>query len=60
MQAPMANITNEDTAASRGLPVSPGVKPSSSRAWVSSARSGSRIILTESSSAMSGSTPRLR
>ncbi len=60
MQAPMANITKDDRAASNGFPVAPGVKPSSSRAWVSRASSGSRIILTDSSSAMSGSTPRLR
>lgn len=43
-RAPRANVANEEVAAWIGDPSEPGVMPSSSRAWVSSASSGVRII----------------
>ena len=41
--APTAKVTNDDTAALTGEPSAFGSMPSSSRAWVSRASSGSRI-----------------
>ena len=58
--APIEKAMNDDTAAPTGEPSSPGSMPSSSRACVSRARSGSRIISRASSSATAASTPRLR
>ena len=60
MNAPRAKVTKDDTAACTGLPSWLGSMPSSSRAWVSRAISGFRIILAASSSASCGSSPRSR
>ena len=57
-KAELRFATKEDVAAPTGDPSAPGSIPSSSRACVSSAISGLRIIWVASSRAVSGSTPR--
>ena len=58
MKAPMANMTKEAAAACQGLPRFCVVIPSSSRAWVSRASSGSCITSLTMSVATAGSMPR--
>src|SRR5205085_12481422 len=55
--APNANVTNDDPAALQGDPSSSGSRPSSSRACVSSATSGSRIRAVAQLVATSAGTP---
>ena len=59
MNAPTPNTTNDAAAACSGLPVCSGSMPSSSRAWVSRARSGSRIIFDRELVGHPESIPRL-
>src|SRR6516164_1210183 len=58
MKAPMAKVTKEAAAACQGEPRLWSVMPISSRAWVSSARSGSCITSLAMSCATLGSIPR--
>ena len=58
MKAPRANVTKEAAAACQGDPRFCGVIPSSSRACVSSARSGSCMTSLTMSVATAGSMPR--
>src|SRR4029453_12964009 len=50
--APSENATNDDRPAAQGEPSSAGLMPSSSRAWASSAVSGSLIIASASLGAL--------
>ncbi len=55
--APAANDRNDEIAAPQGEPSSSGLRPSSSRASVSSACSGSATIWVASFDASSGRNP---
>ena len=59
ISAPTANDRNDDTAAPRGDRAGSGSMPSSSRACVCNARSGSRIISSASSRAVGVDATRL-